>query len=136
MRLWDGVAASSDYESGRLDGETHEWAFATLEDAQRNVASTGYPAERIRFVVGRVEDTIPGEAPEKIALLRLDTDFHDSTRHELEHLWPRLSKGGVLMLDDYGSWSGARKAVEDYFAESPVHLVRIDPSVYIVTKLD
>ena len=50
------------------------------------MASTGYPAERVRFVQGKVEDTIPAHLPAAVALLRLDTDWYESTRHELEHL--------------------------------------------------
>lgn len=104
------------------------WAMAGLEQVKANVLSTGYPAERIRFVKGKVEDTIPAHAPEKIALLRLDTDWYESTRHELIHLYPRLSPGGVLIIDDYGHWQGARRAVDEYFAgtKAPILLNRID----------
>ena len=83
--------------------------------------TTGYPS--IRYVVGEVEDTIPAQMPERISLLRLDTDWYESTRHELEHLWPRLRPGGVLILDDYGWWDGARRAVDEY--EVPALLVRV-----------
>jgi O-methyltransferase len=79
------------------------------------VLSTGYPAERVHLVEGRVEDTLPAAAPEEIALLRLDTDWYESTKHELVHLYPRLSPGGVLILDDYGHYEGARRAVDEYF---------------------
>lgn len=92
------------------------WAIASLDDVRRNLLSTGYPAERISFVKGKVENTIPAAAPERIALLRLDTDWYQSTRHELEHLYPRLGPGGVLIIDDYGHWQGARRAVDEYFA--------------------
>ena len=78
---------------------------------------TGYPPERIHFVRGPVEETLPAGAPDEIALLRLDTDWYESTRHELEHLYPRLAAGGVLLVDDYGHWEGARKAVDEYFAD-------------------
>lgn len=94
------------------------WAYSPLEEVRRNLLSTGYPEERLVFVPGRVEDTIPGEAPETISLLRLDTDWYESTRHELEHLYPRLSLGGVLVLDDYGHWRGAREAVDEYFTQT------------------
>ena len=63
----------------------------------------GYPRERLHFVQGPVEETLPGSAPESIALLRLDTDWYSSTKHELEHLYPRLVPGGVLIIDDYGT---------------------------------
>jgi O-methyltransferase len=94
-------------------------AEAPLEDVRANLARTGYPSAQMRFVRGMVEDTIPAEVPETIALLRLDTDWESSTRHELEHLWPRLAIGGVLIIDDYGHWAGARAAVDTYFASRP-----------------
>jgi hypothetical protein len=77
-----------------------------LEQVRSAVLSTGYPAEQVRFVQGKVEDTIPGQIPEQIALLRLDTDWYESTRHEMIHLFPRLVRGGVLLIDDYGHWQG------------------------------
>jgi O-methyltransferase len=99
------------------------------EDIVRDkLRTTGYPQERLHLVRGRVEDTLPEHAPEQLALLRLDTDWYESTRHELEHLYPRLVEGGVLIVDDYGHWAGARKAVDEYFGtfERPPLLTRID----------
>jgi hypothetical protein len=83
-----------------------------------------------------VEDTIPSHAPEQIAVLRLDTDWYESTKHELFHLFPRLSKNGILIVDDYGCWAGSRKAVDEYFAdfESRPLLARIDDTGRICTK--
>jgi len=110
----------------RRVGQT--WAVAGLEEVRRNVLSTNYPADLVHFVQGRVEETIPGQAPERIALLRLDTDFYESTRHELLHLVPRVSPTGVLIIDDYGHWQGARRAVDEWLAalQRPVLLNRID----------
>ncbi|HKN06113.1 MAG TPA: TylF/MycF/NovP-related O-methyltransferase [Thermoplasmata archaeon] len=104
------------------------WASASLAEVKRNVYSTGYPQSRLTFVKGRVEETIPRTIPEKISLLRLDTDWYASTKHELEHLYPRLAREGVLVLDDYGHWLGARKAVDEYFASHPpaILLNRVD----------
>ena len=84
---------------------------------------TGYPADRLHFVRGRVEDTIPGVAPDGLALLRLDTDWYESTRHEMHHLFPRLARGGVLIIDDYGPWEGARRAVDEYLVETGTSLL-------------
>ncbi|MGC4992338.1 TylF/MycF/NovP-related O-methyltransferase [Nocardia salmonicida] len=100
------------------------------------VCGSGYPRELIRCVEGLVQNTIPADAPSSIALLRLDTDLYDSTRHELEHLYPRLSVGGVLIVDDYGKYSGATKAVDEYFAKlnEPVLLNRIDTQGRIGVK--
>ena len=92
-------------------------AYAPLDHVQSNMLRTGYPKERIHFVKGRVEDTIPAEAPDTISLLRLDTDWYESTRHELIHLFPRLSRGGVVIIDDYGHWRGSRRAVDEYFEQ-------------------
>jgi O-methyltransferase len=85
---------------GERDSET--WAVAPLDEVCEAVLGTGYPAERIHFVEGPVEATLPANAPVEIALLRLDTDWYGSTKHELVHLYPRVSRAGVLILDDYG----------------------------------
>jgi len=110
------------YQKSRRDTYT-DWCYSPLEEVQRNLRQSGYPFERFVLVQGKVEDTIPGTIPERIALLRLDTDFYESTRHELVHLYPRLSPGGVLLIDDYGTWEGARQAVEEYFAERGEHVL-------------
>jgi O-methyltransferase len=112
----------------RTADEVNDWCVASLEDVHANMAATGYPRERVRLVKGKVEDTIPSEAPEAVAVLRLDTDWFESTHHELSHLYPRLVPGGVLIVDDYGWWRGAREAVDRYFAEHGVRmlLMRID----------
>ncbi len=108
-----------------------------LEETRANLLSTGYPPERLVFVKGKVEDTIPGTAPEAIAILRLDTDWYESTLHELRHLFPLLSPGGVLIIDDYGHWRGARQAVDEYFRETqaPILLNRIDYTGRIAVKM-
>ncbi len=114
------------------------WCEAGLDDVQANLWSTGYPRERIHFVQGKVEDTIPGSLPSRIALLRLDTDWYESTRHELQHLYPLLSRYGALVIDDYGHWQGARQAVDEYFAaqDEPVYLHRVDYTARLVIKQD
>jgi hypothetical protein len=114
------------------------WCEAGLDDVQANLWSTGYPRERIHFVQGKVEDTIPASLPSRIALLRLDTDWYESTRHELQHLYPLLSRHGALVIDDYGHWQGARQAVDEYFAAQaePVFLHRVDYTARLVIKQD
>jgi O-methyltransferase len=104
------------------------WCEAGLGEVSGNLQATGYPTDKLRLVQGKVEDTIPATMPERIAVLRLDTDWYESTRHELVHLVPRLQPGGFLIVDDYGHWQGARKAVDEYFAglARPPFLHRID----------
>jgi hypothetical protein len=113
------------------------WARSPLDEVRRNLASTGYPSDRMRFVKGRVEDTLPSEAPDKISLLRLDTDWYESTKHELVHLFPRLVPGGVLIIDDYGHWAGSKKAVDEYIAEQGIALLlnRIDYTGRVAVKV-
>src|SRR5581483_6745934 len=142
---FDGMTEPSEHDTSRF----HEPALATWEtetgdgrrpwenlfrpdvfreDLVREVlGATGYPPERLHFVKGRVEDTLPAAAPPAVALLRLDTDWYESTKHELEHLYPRLATGGVLIVDDYGHWDGCRLAVDEYFTTAPPLLLqRID----------
>lgn len=100
----------------------NEWCYGPLDDVRRVMESTGYPMDKIKFIKGMVEDTIPVTMPSKIALLRLDTDWYASTKHELVHLFPLLEKDGVFIQDDYGYWAGARQAVDEYFAEQNLNL--------------
>jgi len=122
-KSFEGVSAEEQMKS-----ESGKWCYAGIEDVRQNFLSTGYPEDKIHFVKGKVEDTIPENIPENLALLRLDTDWYESTRHELNHLYPLLSTAGVLIIDDYGHWQGAKKAVDEYFAEKKkrIYLHRID----------
>lgn len=123
----DGAHVAELFTKHDRIGDGSDWCYATLDDVQANVASIGYPSERVHYVKGRVEDTIPGEAPDPIALLRLDTDFYQSTAHELAHLFGRIPSGGVLIIDDYGRWEGARRAVDEFLPTvRPMLLNRID----------
>ena len=99
------------------------WAVASLEDVRAGFDTVPYPKERIHYVRGKVEDTVPEQAPEQIAILRLDTDWYASTRHELEHLYSRLVSGGVLLIDDYGYWQGSRQAVDEFLEKTGERLL-------------
>jgi O-methyltransferase len=112
-------------------------AEAGIENVRAGMLSIGYPAEKIHLVEGAVEETLPDAAPTQIALLRLDTDWYASTKHELHHLYPRLGTGGILIVDDYGYWRGARTAVDEYLQEENVYLLlnRIDNSARIAIKI-
>jgi hypothetical protein len=132
----DGKSAGALLQSPRSTAADSAWCYATLPDVQAALSSTSYPAQRLHFIPGRVEDTLPRQAPQSIALLRLDTDWYESTRHELEHLYPRLVPGGVLIIDDYGHWAGCRKAVDEYFAAKGILILlnRVDYTGRIAVK--
>jgi len=133
---FDGVPAELEFNRRRISDESSTWAAASLSDVRSNMVGTGYPEACMRFVRGPVERTIPAVAPDRIALLRLDTDWYSSTLHELQWLYPRLITGGVLIIDDYGHWDGARQATEEYLSrlERRPLLNRIDYSGRLLVK--
>lgn len=117
--------------------ETSVWCLADLQDVKNNMLKTGLPEDQIIYVQGKVEETLPGIMPgAEIALLRLDTDWYESTLHELIHLYPNLVTNGVLIIDDYGHWQGCRKAVDEYFQQNGISLLlqRIDYTGRIAIK--
>jgi O-methyltransferase len=123
-----------------LDNDTSKsgyWCIADISDVRKNMKSTRYPDDRVHFIKGPVEKTIPSQSNVgPIALLRLDTDWYESTKHELIHLFPLLVSGGILIIDDYGHWAGARQAVDEYFAEQQevFFLHRIDSTGRLLVK--
>jgi O-methyltransferase len=125
-RSWDGLSAQSQLERDPLGAGI--WCCSPIEEVRKNVLSTGYPADQVHFIQGKVEKTLPSVMPDCLSLLRLDTDWYVSTKHELTHLFPLLEPRGLLIIDDYGHWQGARKAVDEYFTEHNlnVYLHRVD----------
>jgi len=132
-----GEAAEDLYVKRNGRGEGSDWCRASEGEVARVLAACGYDGSKIHTVKGRVEETIPAEAPERIAILRLDTDWYESTLHELEHLFPRLARGGVVIIDDYGHWRGARQAADEFFARQStgVYLHRVDYTVRCGVKM-
>jgi len=135
VRSKDGMEQVSRWHAFERDGY-NEWAHASLDEVRANMRATGYPESKLHFVEGDVETTIPVTAPEQISLLRLDTDWYRSTLHELNHLYPKLSRHGALIIDDYGAYEGSRKATDEYFASAanPIFLGRIDEAARIGFK--
>jgi O-methyltransferase len=134
-RTFDGTLAQVHLD--RDVDRTGYWSVAGIEDVQRSMASTGYPQDHIHLIKGSVEATIPSQAPVgPIALLRLDTDWYESTRHELTYLYPQLVEGGILVIDDYGHWAGAKQAVDEYLAELPrqFYMHRVDYTGRLLIK--
>ena len=126
---FDGQNAGVLFEDYRNDNQESTWCLADLNDVKRNLSSTQFPERNLFFIKGKVEDTLEKNLPKNnISLLRLDTDWYESTKHELEILFPILVQSGVLIIDDYGHWQGCRKAVDEYFEGNPqkILLNRID----------
>ena len=110
-----GVKAADILASTPVDDGNNVWCIANRIDVEANLRSTGYPMDQFTLCEGDVRDTLHDRIPDQIALLRLDTDWYESTKLGLEVLYPRLAVGGVCILDDYGHWQGARTAVDEYF---------------------
>lgn len=129
-------SAADILKADRKDEGSLYWAYSPLETVRNNLLRTNYPADRMRFIKGKVEQTLPASLPERIAILRLDTDWYESTLHELTHLYPRLSHNGVLIIDDYGYWQGARAAVDEFFRAQSFRpmLVRVDSTARVAIK--
>ena len=117
------------------DGD-NVWAVSSLEQTRRNVLSIGYPEEKIHFVEGDVRVTLQHRVPQEIALLRLDTDWYESTASELEVLYPSIVSGGVCIIDDYGHYAGARKAVDEYLGDHNLNplIISLDYTARIWAK--
>lgn len=129
-----GRAADEKFRASQK-GDHNDWCYASIEDVRANVGGNTRHSS-YRFIVGKCEETLrdPANLPERIALLRLDTDWYESTKAELEILYPRLAPGGILIIDDYGHWQGARQAVDEYFADTAVFMARIDYTARLIVK--
>ena len=130
-----GGGSKAQWETDLRD-DHNEWCYGSLDTVKANMAGTQYPKERIHYVVGDVIDTLPCQQPDKISILRLDTDWYESTSHELQCLFPKVVKNGILIIDDYGHWLGAKKAVDEYFNanKQPLFFNRIDYTGRLAVK--
>lgn len=113
------------------------WCYSTIDEVKSNLSKTNYPAEKLFFIKGKVEDTLPNASVGKIAVLRLDTDWYESTKIELETLYDSLVPGGVLIIDDYGHWSGSKKAVDEFIEKRKLNIFlnRIDYTGRLAIKM-
>lgn len=135
-RRYDGASAYHLLNSTAKN--TGTWCYADKQEVIANLRSTGYPDQNILLIEGKVEETIPQTLPESICLLRLDTDWYASTKHELSYLYPRLVRSGILIVDDYGHWQGAKEATDEYFNQFRIKpfLHRIDYTGRLVVKIE
>lgn len=129
------AAVRRKWDHGRETGE--HWGHTPLERVRENVFQTGYPEARLHFIQGDVRSTIPNDYHRKIAILRLDTNFYDSSLHELQYLFELVAPGGTIILDDYGSWTGQKSATDEFFRardEVPL-LIRTSSQERIIVKV-
>lgn len=132
-----GINATELLDNASISVQESVWCYSSFEEVKHNLALSGLREKNLIMIKGKVEDTIPTQLPTTvIALLRLDTDWYESTKHELNYLYPLLVKDGVLIIDDYGHWEGCRKAVDEYIEENNLQLLlnRIDNTGRIAIK--
>jgi O-methyltransferase len=115
-------------KSSKVDNKKNIWAYVSEDNVTKNINSN-LLRNRIKLIKGDVKETLLDNRnlPSKISVLRLDTDWYESTKAELEILYPLLEKNGFLIIDDYGHFEGARKAVNEYFKK-----IKIQPYMHVV----
>ena len=124
---------SKEKKNHNLEHTIH--AICSLDQVKKHI-NDATKINNIKLIKGDVVKTlkINQNLPKKISILRLDTDFYDSTKIELEILYPRIQTGGVLIIDDYGEWKGSKKAVDEYFKNNMPFLHIIDQSSRYLIK--
>jgi hypothetical protein len=107
----------NEWKSKIINETTNNWCYTPLEIVKNRLNSKGYPENKLHYVVGDVMETLKNKnnIPEKIAVLRLDTDWYESSKYELEQMYDNVVCGGVIIFDDYYHWEGQRKATDDFF---------------------
>jgi O-methyltransferase len=118
------------------NSEYNAWCYSPIDEVINNFNEAGISSDRFKLIKGDVLETLPKFKSGNISILRLDTDWYESTRKELEFLWPKLTKFGVLIIDDYGHWAGSKKAVDEFFKSGPeIFLNAIDYTARSTIKL-
>ena len=132
----DRVRAGTEFAQRQRDGYNN-WCYSPIEEVSANIAQSGLDLSDYRLIRGKCEETLTRaeNIPDKIAVLRLDTDWYLSTKMEIEVLYPRLTQQGVLIVDDYGHWGGATKAVDEYFKDQSILINRIDYTGRTILKV-
>ena len=127
-KIINGTPAKEKWQESVVAGGGSSWCRASLADVKENIVKAGLGLEGFRFVIGDVLQTLSAPPPDlqRISVLRLDTDWYESTKLELQVLYPQLVRGGILLIDDYGHWEGAKKAVDEYFCENRPFMSAID----------
>lgn len=143
IRINDGQRARSIFAKNALGPDSSNWCYASIEEVKNNLKSAGLEHliqnGQVNFLIGKAEEVLidaKTSLPEKISCLRLDTDWYSSTKIELEILWPRLTQGGVIIIDDYGYWDGCRRAVDEYFSNHKIFMAPIDQNARVAIKIE
>lgn len=97
-----------------VDFSDREYLAVSKEQVAANFERLGLLDAQVKFLKGWFKDTLPTAPIERLAILRLDGDLYESTLDALTHMYPKLSPGGFVLIDDYNSWAGCKQAVTEY----------------------
>ena len=101
-----------------------------LDLVQANFRAFGMLDSQVKFLKGWFKDTLPGAPIERLAVLRLDGDYYESTIEPLRALYDKLSVGGYVIVDDFGEemWTNCRQAIEDFRRSAGItdEMIRVD----------
>lgn len=105
------------WKSHIVNEKINSWCYTPLEKVQNRLNATGYSPNNLHYIVGDVMETLKDKTtiPDKIAILRLDTDWYESSKFELEQMYDNVVIGGVIIFDDYYHWDGQRRATDSFF---------------------
>lgn len=111
-----------------INEKVNGWCYTPLDKVKQRLNSTGYPQNNLHYVVGDVMETLKDKTtiPEKIAILRLDTDWYESSKYELEQMYDNVVRGGIIIFDDYYHWDGQRRATDDFFKSRNINYIFVD----------
>ena len=105
------------WKSQIINEKVNGWCYTPLDKVKQRLNSTGYSQINLHYIVGDVMETLNDKTkiPTKIAILRLDTDWYESSKYELEQMYDNVVSGGIIIFDDYYHWDGQRRATDDFF---------------------
>lgn len=132
----DKELSSGQSASKMIESDDYYKCKSSLDDTKKIISQNVEDTKDIIFIKGKVEDTlmVKKNLPKKISICRLDTDYYSSTKIELEILYPLIEPGGILIIDDYGHWSGCKKAVDEYFKDKYVMKHFVDYACRLIIK--
>jgi len=126
-------------EKGNLYNKTFNYKkfeTSSLTNTLSNIRKNCKDVEELYLIKGKIEDTLEKENIKKISLLMLDTDYYESTKFALEKLYDKVSQNGIIYIDDYGNWKGAKQAVDEFFKKKKINpfLIRTSSASRIFIK--
>jgi hypothetical protein len=132
----DSNSVKKTWESQIIDSKTNRWCYTPLDKVKLRLKLLDYPSENLHYIVGDVMETLKMYVPEKIAILRLDTDWYESSKFELEMMYDSVVSRGLVIFDDYYHWDGQRRAVDDFFEKrnEKVNIIKLDGKTGVMIK--